>query len=156
MLDRDDLLRLVVSPEGDAKTDAFVTERIYAFNAAATGYTDAQSFTAAFENGDGEIAAGLTGYTWGGCCYISYLWVAEPYRSKGFGAKLLHAAESHALAKNCRQILLCSHSFQAPSFYLKQGFHQVARIEDYPLGHADIFLAKRLHPHPTSNTGQET
>lgn len=139
-------MRLVLSPEGDAKTDAFVTERIYAYNTAATGYDDAQSFTAAFQDEGGAIVAGITGYTWGGCCYVSYLWVAAPARGKGLGAPLLRAAEGHALRRGCRQILLCSHSFQAPGFYVKHGFRQVARIEDYPLGHADIFLAKRLVP----------
>jgi hypothetical protein len=29
-------------------------------------------------------------------------------------------------------------------FYARMGYEQVARIDDYPVGHADIFYAKRL------------
>ena len=36
------------------------------------------------------------------------------------------------------------HTFQAPEFYARLGYEAVARINDYPNRHADIFLAKRL------------
>jgi len=41
-------------------------------------------------------------------------------------------------------IVLSLHSLQAPGFYLRNGYHEVARIDDHPAGHTDVFLAKRL------------
>ena len=41
-------------------------------------------------------------------------------------------------------MLLSTHSFQAPRFYEKHGYERVAALDDYPLGHGQIFLRKRL------------
>ena len=54
------------------------------------------------------------------------------------------AVEAHALTKRCRLILVSSHSFQAPWFYARRGFEQVACVNDHPVGHANIFYSKRL------------
>jgi hypothetical protein len=60
------------------------------------------------------------------------------------GSELLRAVECHARQKHCRLILLSTHSFQAPEFYARKGHEQVARINDWPFGHANMFYAKRL------------
>jgi GNAT superfamily N-acetyltransferase len=124
--------------------EAFLAERIYEFNAAATGYHDGEPFTAVHPSGSANPDAGAAGYTWGGCCYVSYLWVSEPHRSKGLGSALLSAIERHAQEKRCSLVLLSSHSFQAPKFYARRGYAQVARVNDHPVGHANLFYAKRL------------
>ena len=130
---------------GDApRIEAFLAERIYDHNAAATGYHDAESFTAVQEDASGAMEAGISGYTWGGCCVISYLWVVASSRGRGLGSNLLGAVERHAREKRCRLILVSSHSFQAPEFYVRMGFDQVATIIDHPVGHSSLFYAKRL------------
>lgn len=126
--------------------EAFLAERIYEHNAAATGYHDAESFAASCRSESGVIQAGIAGFTWGGCCFVSYLWVAEDLRGRGTGSELLSAAESHARGKGCRVMVLSSHSFQAPAFYTRRGYEQIAYIRDYPVGHADIVFQKRLAP----------
>ena len=92
----------------------------------------------------GTIVAGVSGYTWGGCCYVTHLWVSEPLRSRGLGRDLLEAAEAHAKARACRIVLLSSHSFQAPGFYEKMGYVRQASIADHPVGYSNIVFAKRL------------
>jgi len=130
---------------GDAPDlESFLAERIYEYNAAATGYHDGEAFSAVHQNESGSIEAGIYGFTWGGCCFVSYLWVAEALRRRGMGSELLTAIEEHAREKRCRLVLLSSHSFQAPLFYARMGYEQIARINDYPVGHADFFYAKRL------------
>ena len=131
---------------GDAaELEAYLTERIYEHNAAAPGYHDAELFSAAQTNESGAVEAGLSGPTWGGCCFVSHLWVAERSRRKGLGTELLKAVEDHARSKRCRWVLLSSHSFQAPEFYTRRGYKPVARVNDYPLGHSDVFYAKCLN-----------
>jgi GNAT superfamily N-acetyltransferase len=132
---------------GDApRIEAFLAERIYEYNAAATGYHDAESFTAVHEDGSGAIEAGISGYTWAGCCFVSYLWVAAPSRGKGLGSNLLEAAERHARERRCRLVLVSSHSFQAPEFYARKGYEPMAHINDHPVGHSSSFYGKRLDP----------
>jgi len=130
---------------GDApQVEAALAARIYEYNAAATGYHDGESFAATQRDGAGELEAGACGYTWGGCCHVSHLWVCEALRGRGVGSELLAAVERHARQKHCRLVLLSSHSFQAPGFYARRGYAQVARVDDHPIGHANIFYAKRL------------
>ncbi len=130
---------------GDApELVAFLAERIYEYNAATTGYHDGESFTAIQPGESGNPEAGASGYTWGGCCYVTYLWVSEPHRGRGLGSELLSAIERHAQEKHCKLVLLSSHSFQAPGFYAARGYEQVARVNDHPVGHASIFFVKRL------------
>ena len=135
---------IAVRVGGAPELEAFLAERVYEFNAAATGYDDAELFTASHESESGSVDAGICGYTWGGCCYVSYLWVAESSRGKGLGSELLSAVENHAVSKRCRLVLLSSHSFQAPGFYARRGYSQVTRVNDHPVGHTNIFYSKRL------------
>ena len=128
--------------------EAFLAQRIYEYNAAVTGYHDGESFTAVHPSGSAYPEAGAAGYTWGGCCYVSYLWVSEPQRGKRLGSELLSAIERHAEEKRCVLVLLSSHSFQAPGFYARRGYERVARVNDHPVGHANIFYAKRLPVEP--------
>ena len=130
---------------GDAPdVEAFLTERIVDFNARATGYVDAAGFSATQRDEGGAIRAGICGYTWGGCCYVSYLWIDERERRRGLGSALLCAAEEHAMTRGCVVMLLASHSFQAPGFYERHGYERQAVIQDHPVGYTSVFLAKRL------------
>lgn len=116
------------------------------FNAAATGIDDARLLSIMLKRPDGELYAGLHGHSWGATCQIKLLWVAEEERGRGLGAALLKAAEDEARLRGCKQIMLATHDFQAPDFYSKHGFEEVARLIDNPIGYADILMVKRLLP----------
>lgn len=125
--------------------EAFLADRIYEFNAKATGYFDGESFSGTQRDELGVIRAGICGYTWGGCCYISYLWVDESQRGRGLGTALLDAAEKHAKTKGCTVALVATHSFQAPGFYDRMGYTQQTVVQDHPVGHASMIFAKLMH-----------
>lgn len=132
---------------GDCReVDDFLAERIYEFNAAATGRFDAETFAAVHRDRAGAIQAGVSGYTWGGCCFIAQLWVADSLRRQGWGRVLLEAAEQNARSKACTIVILSSHSFQAPGFYERLGYARQAEVKDYPPGHSDFVYVKRLAP----------
>ncbi len=123
---------------------ARLDENIYTFNAATTGIDDGRLLSVILKDAAGDIYAGLHGHTWGGCCEIKTIWIAEAHRRQGLGARLVRAAEREARGRGCKQILLTTHSFQAEGFYERLGFTRLATIENYPIGHAQILMTKTL------------
>jgi GNAT superfamily N-acetyltransferase len=142
MASRAAVLHAIDNPSADDL--ARLEDSLDAFNMESTQVFDGRLLTILLKDADGEIYAGLHGHTWGGCCEIKTLWIAEPHRRHGLGRDLLRAAEAEARNRNCRQILLSTHSFQAPGFYEKEGFERVATVDDYPTGYAHILMVKRL------------
>jgi len=136
----------------------FLDDRLYEFNVAATGRSDGRLLAlfardAPADTGlPGRIVGGLYGWTWGGACEIRFLWVEERWRGRGLGSRLLTLAEDEARRRGARQILLSTHSFQAPDFYRRLGFEVVASLADYPSGHSQIWLRKSLSEAPPGAT----
>ena len=110
----------------------------------ATGIDDGRWLGVLVRDESGAVVAGLTGTTWGACCKVRDVWVREDLRGRGMGTRLLDAAELEAKRRGCKQVVLASHSFQAPDFYRKRGFEVFAVIEDDPIGHREVYLRKVL------------
>lgn len=123
---------------------ARLEDEINAFNFATTGIHDGRVLAAFLRDEAGALRAGLAGHTWGGCCEVRFLWVREAERHGGLGSRLLRAAEDEARARGCTQVVLSTHSFQAPEFYRRHGYVELGRAEGYPRGHAQIYLRKAL------------
>ncbi|WP_165999991.1 GNAT family N-acetyltransferase [Bacillus sp. Cs-700] len=93
---------------------------------------------------EGEVIGGISGTLFWQHLHIDFLWVEEKMRGFGYGRKLLQQIEILAEEKGCRLILLDSFSFQAPGFYLKEGYEICGKVENHPEGHTQYFLQKRL------------
>src|SRR5262245_54311609 len=119
------------------KLGAFLADRIYEFNSKATGYFDGMLLAGCVRSETGEIIAGFNGHTWGRSCELLHVWVHERYRGLGLGTLLLQFAEAQAVARGCVQIVLATHSFQAPGFYERLGYARKYLIEGHPQGHSD-------------------
>jgi GNAT superfamily N-acetyltransferase len=137
----------VISCRDDAQCQelgALLADRIYESNAKATGYFDGRLVAACVRDEAGEVIAGFDGHTWGGCCELSHVWVHERHRGRGLGTRLLRSAEAEAIARGCSQVVLATHSFQAPGFYERHGYERRYAIEGCPRGHADVIYVKAL------------
>jgi GNAT superfamily N-acetyltransferase len=121
-----------------------LNHEINAFNIAVTGYRDVRHLTLAVHADDGDLLAGLNGWTWGGCGYIELLWVRDDQRGNGLGTSLLAAAEAEVRRRGCDRVTLNPYSFQAPGFYARHGYAECGRTLGYPSGHDHIHLVKRL------------
>lgn len=131
--------------QGDVEDlNAFLDDRLRAFNAAVLGGVDGAPLHAEVRDAAGAILGGVTGHTWGGCCKVAMLWVHEEQRGLGIGRALMAAVEAEAVRRGCALVTLSTHSFQAPGFYARLGYEQVAAIADYPRGHAKLHFVKRL------------
>jgi GNAT superfamily N-acetyltransferase len=149
-------LRIVVRDDDRPELDALLVERIYEFNCSTTGIHDGIALNASVNDDAGRLVAGLSGHTWGRCCTIVLLWVDASIRGSGVGRALMQAAEEEALRRGCRQMVLSTHSFQAPRFYEKLGFQRHAAIPDNPAGHEDFIYIKYLPTTSRSSTARDT
>jgi ribosomal protein S18 acetylase RimI-like enzyme len=139
--------KIQIPPADEHPSDSdfhFLEERINEYNVQRTGIRDAKILSYLVREEDGTIIAGLYGWTWGGCCEVRYLWVRWDYRNRGYGKGLMAAAQSEAIARGCRQMVVDTHSFQAPRFYQNLGFEIIATHADYPRGHQKHYLRKVL------------
>ncbi len=134
------------SEESTAALVDYLEDRIYEFNVQTTGIADGRGLALIVRDDAGRVIAGAVGHTWGGTCELKQVWVDEPLRRAGLGRELLQHAIAEAEARGCTQLLLATHSFQAPRFYAKLGFRELHRLSDYPRGHAEIWLLRELTP----------
>jgi ribosomal protein S18 acetylase RimI-like enzyme len=121
-------------------------DRIYEFNVGATGIADGRGLALAVRDAGGRVVAAAVGHTWSGTCELKQVWVDEELRRRGLGRELVLRAIATAEARGCSQMLLATHSFQAPHFYEKLGFRELFRLNDYPRGHAEVWLLRALAP----------
>lgn len=119
-------------------------DRLTDWNIATTGLKDARLLAAFERDASGAIVGGAHGWTWGASCEIKTLWVDEAQRGCGLGRRLMAAVEKEARARGARQIVLSTHSFQAPDFYRRLGFQVVGSVLNHPAGHESYFLRKKL------------
>lgn len=116
---------------------------LYEFNRAATGYDDGEGLAFVCEDG-GEMIGGAAGYSWGGICELRQVWVHPDHRGRGLGSALLEAAVAEAERRGCAHVTLATYDFQAPEFYRRHGFSEIARVPDKPLGHGELIMRRAL------------
>jgi GNAT superfamily N-acetyltransferase len=115
------------------------------FNTRATGIGNQRLLSVRVSDTEGGLVAGLTGWTWGTCARIELVWVRGDRRGRGFGGRLLAAAETEARTRGCTQVLVSSMTFQAPDFYKRNGYVERGRTEGIPTsGNAEVHMVKAL------------
>jgi GNAT superfamily N-acetyltransferase len=92
----------------------------------------------------GRLVAGIRSYVFVYWLQTDVLWVAEDQRGKGLGARLLGMAEAQGKALGARNAKLETFEWQARDFYLKQGYGEYARIDDYIQGQYLALMRKPL------------
>ena len=128
----------------DERLVRLLATKVDEFNLQATGIHDVREFLTVDKDADGQLTAGIYGWTWGGTCWIESLWVRDDVRRSGVGSRLLSEAETEARRRGCRQMALDTHSFQAPGFYRRHGYRVVGEIPEYPAGHSFLQMHKPL------------
>jgi ribosomal protein S18 acetylase RimI-like enzyme len=119
-------------------------DRLYDHNRRATGRDDGKGLAFVALDGVGKQIGAIAGYTWAGMAEIKQLWVDEAHRGLGIGRQLLETAIAEALERHCQCVWVMSYEFQAPGLYEKCGFERVTRLKDWPPGHSNFVLRRRL------------
>lgn len=92
----------------------------------------------------GQIYGGITGAVKWNYLKIDFFWIDEKIRKRGYGKKLLTEMEKLAKEKGCDIIEVDTFSFQAPDFYVKNGYEVIGIVENAPRGHKHYYLYKKL------------
>lgn len=91
--------------------------------------THTENYSFSVKDCNESILAGLSAEVYGNVFYIKYLWTCETIRGEGIGRKLLELAEAQARELFCKVIAVDTFSFQAPDFYVSNGFCIVGVLE---------------------------
>ena len=138
-------VRMSSEPHASEQDKGFVREALALHNVAVTQDAYYSPLAIFLRDERGAILGGALGDIYGGWLHLTFLWVAEPLRGRGYGRQLLEAAEEEARTQGCRGVHLSTHSFQARPFYERFGYEIVGEIiPDNPAGHSLFFLKKAL------------
>ena len=119
-------------------------EQLQAYNVAKGHIDEGVQLAILLRGAQNDIAAGITGWLWGACLEIGFLWVHEDLRGQGIGERLVRSLEGEARARGCRQIMLETFSFQAPDFYRRLGYDTFGVIDGYAHDHQKVFMQKKF------------
>lgn len=100
------------------------------------------SFSLALRRESRIVAAGR-GVTNLGLVEIRGLWVDPEMRRLGIGRRLLAAIEEEAVRRGCSRAALDTYDWQAPQFYLAQGYREWGCLE-MPNGTVRHFFVRDL------------
>ena len=129
-------------PELDQRLSA---ELVRVNSEATQGTAPARELTVQILDASGELAAGMSGWTWGVAAGIGLTWVRETSRGDGLGAQLLAEFETEARSRGCTHVFVTSFTFQAPGFYERHGYREIFRWQGVPTEEAaDVHFRKDL------------
>ena len=90
------------------------------------------------------ILGGLVGRIKLNWAQIDVLWVDENFRDQGYSSSLLNKLIDLAKEKNCMGLKTDTFDNSVKEFYMKKGFKLVGQIEDFPPGHTEYILCKKI------------
>ena len=93
---------------------------------------------------EGQLLGGMIAWQWGGCMEIEYLWIDNSSRGAGVGTQLIKQLETLLSGHSHKTITTNTFSFQAPEFYLKNGFLITDEVSGYPDNVKKFYLKKTL------------
>ncbi len=135
---------LIYSEPPFEKDAACIEERLLEFNASQIKDYQYEQFVYKITDESGSIIAGINCQSGGGWLYIEGLWISKEHRGQRIGEKLLAAAEKKGKEKGCHHVYLFTYDFQAPEFYVKNGYTVFSKLDNFCGNHAKLFLKKRL------------
>lgn len=106
------------------------------------------------DNNDKLFGCVVVSFLWNGM-EIQSLWVDESIRKKGWGRKLMEAAEAEAMKRGCTLAYTNTFTWQAPKFYTKLGYTLYGKLDDFPPGNTLYYFRKDLVPKATRLISRE-
>jgi GNAT superfamily N-acetyltransferase len=112
------------------------------FNLGEAGVIDRRTL-AVLARENGEVVGGLTGRTSLGLLFVDLFYLPPERRGAGLGRRILKEAETEAVRRGCRAGVLYTINFQAPEFYVRNGWQVFGEVPSAD-GVSRIFLSKEF------------
>ena len=139
-------MTVTISPATEEEVQSGeIGRRLREFNYAHVGeYPPTEYIRLNAREADGSVVGGIRSYVALYWLRVEVLWVDEGARGRGIGSRLLAEAERIARRMGARNAALETFEWQAPRFYEKQGYEEVARIDGYARGFYFALMRKAL------------
>jgi GNAT superfamily N-acetyltransferase len=123
-----------------------IIEGLSDFNRPYFGNKKSKHFAIYLKDEKDEVVGGIIAMMRPGIklLYIDKIWISEPIRKKGYGKKLMLAAEAEGKKHGCTHAQLNTFSFQAEPFYQKLGYVRIGIVHKLYGEHDSIFMRKDL------------
>lgn len=138
-------VRISIGDHCNSEISGCIEQGLIGFNASCGAAESYQDLVVLSHHG-GDLVGGLIGNTNWNWLFVKQLRVAESFRRRGIGRRLMIAAEREARLRGCAHAHCDTFDFQALPFYEKLGYRVFGQLEDYPAGHTRFFLHKRDLP----------
>ena len=137
------MITLTDAPDDDER--AVITDGLRGYNEAQAGPWDGRPLAIlACDPARKKVVGGLLGRTSLGLLNVERFFLPAELRRDRLGSRILAMAEEEGRRRGCTRAVLSTLHFQAPGFYLKQGWEVAARIECEPPGHTRFYMTKKL------------
>jgi GNAT superfamily N-acetyltransferase len=146
-----DELRIEHVDEPSADDSGAVRDGLVRYNLATVGRTTHYPVVFHLLGAGGQFLGGITGDVWLERLSIEFLWIEASLRGRGYGQRLLEAAERYAIECGATHAHLDTYDFQAgPRYYERQGYEVFGVLGEAPEP-ISYFMQKRL---ASSGAGQ--
>jgi GNAT superfamily N-acetyltransferase len=136
---------IAVTDAPDPADCALIAEGLRAYNDEKNACRDARPLAVLVRDpADGAVVGGLYGRSYLGIMFIDRFFLPEGLRGGGIGSRVLALAEAEGRRRGCARIALFTLHFQAPGFYLKQGYTLAAQLDCPPPGATRMLMTKAL------------
>jgi len=135
---------LSLTADPSAEDLAVIATSLTGFNEIDAGPADRKPLAVFVRDEDGQIKAGISGYTAWGWLYVQWLWVDETLRGQGTAGRMLEAAEAEARSRDCHAAYIDTFNPVALKTYQRQGYVPFGELKDFPPGRTRTFLQKPL------------
>jgi GNAT superfamily N-acetyltransferase len=126
-------MNVTVSATTDEEVrSGYVGRQLREFNYRYTGeYPEVQYVRLNARDPHGQVVGGLRGVVAMYWLRLEVLWVRDDVRRSGIGSRLLMEAERIARELGAKNAALETFEWQAPQFYARHGYEEVARMDKY-------------------------
>ncbi|MEZ2293564.1 GNAT family N-acetyltransferase [Variovorax sp. RCC_210] len=141
------------TPTPDQLRSGELGRKLRHFNYAAVGeYPEQEYIRIDARDENDRLLGGIRGFVFLYWLNVEVLFVEEDARGARLGSRLLAEAERQAVALGAKNARLDTFEWQARGFYLKHGYEEYARIDDYAPGFYLAYMKKSL-PGSANRTG---
>jgi GNAT superfamily N-acetyltransferase len=136
-------MRLEIHESANPPGAAEISAGLFGHFTERAGHWPRQPLTLILRDAEGVVRGGIRAETGVGWLEVDHFWLDDSLRGRGEGSRLLARAEEIARQRGAIGAHLTTSTFQAVGFYLKQGYVEIGRLKDRPVGHDKVWMSKR-------------